>query len=97
MTTEWKVIDRAMPQRVSGGLVGSDGRGVCGSHQLKDDRCGGGEMVGWGVYTADRKGKKVYSGSRYRFGTCRSWKSWTGVEIERWGLGLVGRKGMGMS
>lgn len=43
-------IDRAIPEGVSGGLVGRDGRGVCGSHQLKDDRCGGGGdggMVGW--------------------------------------------------
>jgi hypothetical protein len=34
------------------------GRGVCGSHQLKDDRCGGGEggtVVGWLLCTADRR------------------------------------------
>lgn len=56
MSAGWKVMDRAMPERVSGGLVGRDGRGVCGSHQLKDDRCGGGEMVGWGC--APQIGKK---------------------------------------
>ena len=57
MTVGWKLMDRTMPERVSGGLVGRDGRGVCGSHQLKDDRCGGGEMVGWGC-TPQIGGKK---------------------------------------
>lgn len=48
-----------------------------------------------GLYTADRREKRCSATADIVFGTCRSWKSWTGVEIERWGLGLVGRKGDG--
>lgn len=58
MTVALEVIDRAIPEGVSGGLVGRAGRGVCGSHQLKDDRCGGregGTVVGWLLCTADRR------------------------------------------
>lgn len=91
MTDARVMMDRAMPEVVSGGGIGRYGRRVCGSHQLKNDRCGGG-----GGCTADRRKNGV--------GWCKSqvWNMQM-LEIldrrrdERWGLGLVGRRGMGKS
>lgn len=62
MTCAPAVIDRSMPEGVSGGLVERAGRGVCGSHQLKDDRCGGGGKVRMGGMCVHRRseGKKGF-------------------------------------